>query len=254
VTATVVLVHGAWHGAWCFDRVVPLVRASGVDVVAVDLPGHGADARPLADLAGDAAHVASVLDAVSDEPGDVVLVGHSYGGAVITQAGLHEAVRELAYLCAFPVDLGESCANAAPEDPAAHAIDHHGRPNLGHAMVPADDGSCTVTVDGARACFYNGVDEQWTRWALDRLGPHSLLALAESPSVVAWRSRPSTYVVCADDMAVHPDLQAILARRCTRSITWDAGHSPFLSQPELVADLLIERATGSPFVPAPPSL
>jgi pimeloyl-ACP methyl ester carboxylesterase len=251
MAATVVLVHGAWHGAWCFDRVVPLVRAAGVDVVAVDLPGHGADQGPLSDLAGDAAQVATVLDAVT---GDVVLVGHSYGGAVITEAGLHPAVQELVYLCAFPVDVGESCAAAAADDPDARAIDHHGRPNLGHVMVLADDGSCTVTAEGARACFFNGVDESWTRWALDRLGRQSFGSLAESPSVVAWRTRPSTYVVCRDDQALHPALQEILARRCTRSIGWDAGHSPFLSHPDLVADLLIERATGPAFVPAPPSL
>lgn len=80
---SVVLVHGAWHGSWCWERVAPLVRDAGVDVTAVDLPSRS-DA--LGDLHGDAAHVRSVLDASG---GDVVLVGHSYGGAVITGAGDH---------------------------------------------------------------------------------------------------------------------------------------------------------------------
>jgi hypothetical protein len=76
MTATVVLVHGAWHGAWCFDRVMPLLREANVPAVAVDLPGHGQDRGPFTDLHGDASRVLAVLDGID---GDVVLLGHSYG-------------------------------------------------------------------------------------------------------------------------------------------------------------------------------
>src|SRR5207302_1944698 len=104
---SVVLVHGAWHGSWCWGRVMPLLRDAGVDTTAVDLPSRS---DPLGDLHGDAAHVRSVLDASA---GEVVLVGHSYGGAVITGAGTHDAVAHLVYLCAFALDKGESCMAAA---------------------------------------------------------------------------------------------------------------------------------------------
>src|SRR4030088_1094188 len=102
---TVVLVHGAWHGAWCFDRVMPLLEQVGIPAVAGDLPGHGQDPGPLTDLHGDAKRVREVLDGID---GDVVLLGHSYGGAVITEAGVHPAVTHLVYLCAVVPDAEES--------------------------------------------------------------------------------------------------------------------------------------------------
>ena len=95
--ATVVMVHGAWHGPWCFERVVPLLRDADVDARAVALAGEGYESD-----------VASVRDALDGIAGDVVLLGHSYGGAVITEAGVHPAVRHLVYLCAFALDEGES--------------------------------------------------------------------------------------------------------------------------------------------------
>src|SRR4249920_292329 len=98
--ASVVLVHGAWHGAWCWEPVVDGLCARGIDVVAVDLPGHGEDRGTLTDLHGDAARVREVLDQLE---APVVLVGHSYGGAVITEAGVHPNVHQLVYVAAFAI-------------------------------------------------------------------------------------------------------------------------------------------------------
>jgi pimeloyl-ACP methyl ester carboxylesterase len=229
--ATIVLVHGAWHGAWCFDRVLPLVHAASVDAVAVDL------ARTT--YADDVAAVSAVLDGVD---GDAVLLGHSYGGAVITAAGVHPSVRELVFLCAFALDDGESCMSAAPGAPGADAISHAGRPNLGDAIVAHDDGTTTLTRDGARACLYTDVDDATFEWAYSHLTAQRSETLAAVPNDIAWKSRPSTYVVCADDQGVHPDLQRIMARRCTESVEWPVGHSPFANRPELVADLVIDLA------------
>src|SRR5438132_10381075 len=127
MAAPVVLVHGAFHGAWCFDRVLPLLRDAGVEAVAVDLPGHGDDAGPFADLHGDADRVRAVLDEAGD---GAVLVGHSYGGAVVTEAGQHPAVAHVVYLCALALDEGESCATAAVDAAAGAGISHEGRPNF----------------------------------------------------------------------------------------------------------------------------
>ena len=229
--ATVVLVHGAWHGAWCFDRVVPQLRDAGIDAVAVDLARTG--------FTDDVAAVRAALDAID---GHAVLLGHSYGGAVITDAGVHPAVRHLVYLCAFALTEDEACVSAATGAPGANAISHEGRPNLGHAMVQHDDGTSTLTRDGARECLYADVDDETFDWAYARLTPQLNASLAAVPRAIAWRTRPSTYVVCANDQGVHPDLQRIMAGRCTEQLEWPVGHSPFANRPELVAELLVDHA------------
>ena len=224
---TVVLVPGAWHGSWCFEPVVAGLAAQGVDALAADLAGD--------DLHADAGAVRSLLDQLD---GDVVLAGHSYGGAVITEAGVHPRVRHLVYLCAFVLDEGESCMTAAAGDPATAAISHDGRPNLGDAFRTDDAGLVTLDPAGARACFYNACEPATASWAVGQLRPHALASLGQPPAEIAWRQRPSTYVVCRDDMAVHPDLQRVLATRCDEVVELAADHSPFLSTPDDVVALL----------------
>src|SRR4051794_13804378 len=226
MSSTIVLVHCAWHGAWCWDRVLPPLREKGHAVVAIDLPGHGLDPRPLGDLHGDAAAVCDVLDTID---GDVVLVGHSYGGAVITEAGAHPAVRQLVYVAAFCIDEDETCATTGGNDPRVAAISHEGRPNLAQAFVIQDDGSITITADGAAECLYNDCDQTDIDWALAHLTPQPMITFTQSPAVASWRTRPATYVVCDHDQAVHPDLQRLMAERCATTVTWPVDHSPFLS-------------------------
>jgi pimeloyl-ACP methyl ester carboxylesterase len=205
-----------------------------VPTVAVDLPGHGDDTEPLADLHGDAAAVRAAIDELGGAP--VVLCGHSYGGAVITEAGVHPDVRHLVYLCAFNLDTGETCAAAAPDIQAA-SID------LSGVLVFSDDGA-TTSIEPSRAIdvFYNACSPEDAAWALSRLGLHSMAGFGDSPSEIAWHTTPSTYVVCNDDHAIHPDLQRVLARRAKRTVAWKTDHSPFLSAPDLVAGLLSELA------------
>jgi len=232
----VVLVHGAWHGAWCWERVIGPLSDTGIEVVALDLPGHGDHPGPQGDLHTDAASVRAVLDSIG---APVVLLGHSYGGAVITEAGAHPAVAHLVYLCALAIDAGETCATAGSNDPAATGISHDGRIDLASIFVPSADGTAvTVTRDGAIATLYNDCDTESTEWALARLGPQPLVTFQQTPDAVAWKTKASTYVVCADDQAIHPELQRVLARRCTTSVEWPTGHSPFLCRPELVVELL----------------
>jgi pimeloyl-ACP methyl ester carboxylesterase len=197
----------------------------------------------LGDLHSD---VASVRETLDEFTGDVVLVGHSYGGAVITEAGLHPAVQHLVYVAAFALDDGESCVSAAANaEVEVGQISHEGRPNLGAGFIMGSDNIITLDPASAAECLYNDCDADTVAWALARLGPQPLITLQGTSKLAAWRTKPSTYVVCVDDMAVHPDLQRIMARRCGSVIEWPTDHSPFLCRPDLVAGLLVDLAKGS---------
>jgi pimeloyl-ACP methyl ester carboxylesterase len=235
--ARVALVHGAFHGAWCWDPVTDRLAAAGIEATAIDLPGHGADPGPLGDLYTDADRVRAVLDTLAPP---VVLVGHSYGGAVITDAGAHPAVAHLVYIASFALDEGESCMRSIPMARPAPPPDG---PSLADAMVTSADGSATLNLPLAAAAFYHDCDEDTAAWAVAHLGRQSMSSMRQSPRAVAWRERPSTYVVCTDDRAVDPGLQRLHAARCTTAVEWPTSHSPFLSRPELVTDLLVQLAT-----------
>jgi pimeloyl-ACP methyl ester carboxylesterase len=237
----VLLVHGAWHGAWCWEQVIAGLAGRDILGVAVDLPGHGADSGVLSDLHGDAERVRHALDGFT-EP--VILVGHSYGGVVITEAGTHPNTSHLVYIASFNLDDGESAMSAAVSESAT--LDHADRPDvLGHVHV-TPDGSSTVDDEGARMLFYNDCPDDIADWAVARLGPQRIETLSQAPRAVAWRQRPSTYAVCTADNIVHPGLQRALARRADNTVEWPTGHSPFLSRPELVVDLLAQVAQSSP--------
>jgi pimeloyl-ACP methyl ester carboxylesterase len=238
----VVLVHGAWHGAWAWERVLPLLTSAGVECCAPDLPGHGENGDPFGNLHSDVAIVREILDEFNS---GVVLVGHSYGGAVITEAGLHPAVERLVYVAAFALDDGESCVSAATAEVEVGELSHDGRLNLGDGFIMSSGDMITLDPAIAAECLYNDCDADTVTWALARLGPQPLITLQGTPKLVAWRTKPSTYVVCVDDMAVHPDLQRIMARRCGSVIEWPTDHSPFLCRPDLVAGLLVDLAKSS---------
>jgi pimeloyl-ACP methyl ester carboxylesterase len=238
MTDNVVLVHGAWCGAWCWERVIPAMAERGLRATAIDLPGHGGDASAMTDLHGDATRVTEILDGLG-EP--AILVGHSYGGAVITEAGEHPLVDQLVFIAAMVLDTGETCQKAATEEVAVAGLDWTGRPNFGKGFTVAPDNTVTLNPTVAAQCLYNDCDDATVAWALNRLGPHPLDNLRQAPSKIAWRTKPSTYAVCTDDLVVHPDLQRILAKRCTSVVEWPTGHSAF-SDPERVSGLLTEVA------------
>lgn len=225
---TVVLVHGAFHDAWCWGPVRTLLDDRGVPNQALDLPFTGLD--------GDAEAVAELLDAID---GLVVLCGHSYGGMVISRAASgRDDVSHLVYLCAVQVlDDAELAATM--------------RPTLvmEHFLVDEEVGT---TVDPAFAveCFYHDCSPDLAAGAAARLRPMrggvGPIDSEGAESVVpAWKAIPSTYVVCTDDRTLHPDTQRAMARNATRTVEWDTSHSPMLSQPDLVADLLADLAGGT---------
>jgi pimeloyl-ACP methyl ester carboxylesterase len=221
---TLVLVHGAFHGPWCFERVRPLLAAQGIESVAPELP--------LGELAGDVAVVREALDVVD---GPVVLLGHSFGGAVVTEAGTHPAVQALVYLAAVAPDVGESTGTAGPEIGEGHIV----------STLRVDDAGRTfVDPAEAAALFYpDAAPADAAAWA-SRLRSGSSAGMTAAVSTAAWRDRPSHYVVCVDDPIVPEAVQRRLAARAG-SVVHDipGDHSPFLARPRELAGILAAIVT-----------
>jgi pimeloyl-ACP methyl ester carboxylesterase len=236
MSSTVVLVHGAWHGAWCWEQVLPLLDAANVPVIAVDLPTVS---HPSATMHDDADYVRGALDSIT---GEAVLVGHSYGGVVISEAGVHPSVAHLVYLCAFALDVGES----AQENTLAGGEDVGGSDlvaAIDFAELPTGEAVLTIKPEGAIAAFYHDCAPAIAAGAVERLRPQPAASLVDTVNAAAWREKPATYVVCTDDRAIPAALQRSNAARIGSSIDWPTSHSPFASRPELVADLLIELSS-----------
>ena len=220
--AGAVLVHGLWHGAWCWDAVRAGLADRGIESVAVELP--------LTDLGADTRAAIEVIDAF-DRP--AVLVGHSYGGAVVTGAGAHPLVRELVYVAAYQLDEGESVSRPG-------AVGRLPDTRLGEALRVAGDQVGLDPVLGP-ALLYGDAAADVTAAAAARLRPVGRAVFRGVPEAVAWRSVASTYVVCAADEVVHPARQRTMAARATRSLEWPCGHSPQATRPDVVADLVAAR-------------
>jgi pimeloyl-ACP methyl ester carboxylesterase len=225
---SVVLVHGAFHGGWCWERVIPLLPPS-VAIEAVDLP--------CTSLEADARHLRDVLD---DAVAPVLLCGHSYGGMVITEAGGHAKVEHLVYLAAAMPRVGQGMEAAARDERGSDGRGSDGEVSV-PPLLPAGD---ALTVDPALASvlFYADCDSVDVEAAVARLRPTAAGCLSAPATEEAWRVRPTTYVVCTEDQAIPPDVQRWMSREITDVREWSSSHSPFLSHPQLVAGLLEELA------------
>lgn len=214
-----VLVHGAFHGARCFDRLVEVLASLGATCTTPELP--------LTSLAADAAVVRSTLDRMD---GPVVLLGHSYGGAVVTVAGNHPAVERLVLLAALAPDAGEA-VNGGPVEISRSFLS---------ALRTGASGQLEVDPEQAARLFYPDADPLAAAAAAARLRPGSTGLPGERIERAAWRSRPTSYVVCADDPIVLPVSQRALAARTGGAVYEITGdHSPFLARPVELAELLL---------------
>lgn len=225
----VVLVHGAFHGAWCWEKVTPLLDDAGVPWHALDLPSC-ADAASGAGVAEDDAAVRAVLSGL---PGDetAILLGHSRGGTVITEAGTHDRVGHLVYLTALLLEKGENPGTRIGL-------------TLANATVKNPDGTWTADVAAGADLFYNDCDGSEISWAASKLRSQTV-AVDTRNSVEAWKTTPTTYVVCNLDKALTPETQRSMAEHAQHVVEWEIGHSPFLNRPELVASLLIGLSVSS---------
>lgn len=237
--ATFVLIHGAWHGAWCWYKVAPLLEAKGHTVVTPDLPGHGDDLTPVGDVTLDAyvQRVCKVIDA-QQEP--VILLGHSMGGIVITQTAEErpDRIAALVYLTAFLLPNGKCSSDYADRD-----LDRLLPSNL----IEGEDGvSTTVRQEALKEIFYQDCPDEDVALARERLTPQ-----AKAPRLTPMRTTderfgrvPRFYIECTADNALAPELQRELYTQlpCRQVISMNSGHSPFFSQPEALARHLVSLA------------
>ena len=230
---TFALVHGGYHGAWCWERLTPLLQQAGDDVVTMDLPLDDGTATfdTYADL------VCAALDGCDD---DVVLVGHSYAGNTITLVAARRPLRHLVFLCAMIPDVGRSLAEQLGDKPEML------NPAYEQGLSVPDEQLRQEWTDLDLACevFYGDCDEPIAQAALSRLRPQSAnpaifpFSLAEHPGV------PTTYIVCSDDQMLRPEWsrQMVRERLTAELIEMPGGHSPMLSRPSDLADVLLRLA------------
>ena len=232
---TFVLVHGASHGSWCWDKVVPLLEAQGHQAVAVDLPGntYGEFDIPAAQVTLNtyANHVCKVLDQLG-EP--VVLVGHSLGGLTITQTAEYrpDKIRTLVYLTALLLRPGEAMMPVESRRPGDV------RKGLERDSWTVSEDLSTIIFDeeSLQARFYNDCSDADFAWAKSMLVPQPSGPIIDPMKTTDenFGRVPKVYIECHQDGAIWLPYQQEMQTKvhCERSISMDTGHSPFLSAPE----------------------
>ena len=237
--STFVLVHGAWHGGWCWRKLAPILEAAGHRVLTPDLPGRGPDVENMSGLTlDDYADFLSFTLAAETEP--VVLVGHSLGGAVITQAAefCPSDVGLLVYLAAYLPGDGESVADWALSD-----VD-----SLLSKFMEVDwlSGSLRLDRAGSLECLYDDCSEADRAHALQHLADEPLAPVAQPLSLSggATSELPAVYIECLRDQTVSPSMQSQMQekRRFDEIRSLDSGHSPFYSCPSELATVLEDAA------------
>lgn len=222
---TVVLVHGAFADGSCWVEVIRLLQAEGVKVVSVQ--------NPLSSLAADVTATQRVLNQQT-EP--VVLVGHSWGGMVITEAGTHPKVSALVYVAAFAPDIGLSVAEMLQPYPPA--------PWLGDTMAD-EAGNLTLNQSAFLKYFAPDLPARQARALWSVQVPTFQGTLVEKATQVAWSGKPSWYVLAEQDKIINPDLQrAMSARMGARVTPIRSGHLPMLSHPHGVASVILNAVRG----------
>ncbi len=247
--STFILVHGAWHGAWCWYKVVPLLEKAGHRAIAVDLPGLGRDRTPLRDVSLQS-YVDRVGAAIDQQPGRAILVGHSRGGIVISQTAEQRPARieKLVYLAAFLLPNGQALLPGALEDTRSLLLQ-----NL---VVDEKQGYMTVKEAAYREAMYGDCSDEDVALAASLLTPEPI-APCVTPLDLSERNFgqvPRVYIETLGDDALTLAAQRkmVAAMPCERVISMDTAHSPFFSAPQELADHLASlspaRSRGS--VPA----
>ncbi len=222
----IVLIHGGFVDGSGWQGVHKILRKKGYNVSIVQ--------NPTISLAED---VAATKRVIAAQPGQVVLVGHSYGGVVVTEAGNHPKVAGLVYIAAFAPDAGESVQSLIQNPPPGAPVP---------PILPPQDGFLLLDRSKFAAAFAADVNADSAAFMADSQVPWGVQAFAGAVSQAAWRSKPSWYLVTTEDKMIPPDAQRAMSRRAgSRVVEVKGSHAVFVSQPDPVASLIEEAAVGS---------
>jgi pimeloyl-ACP methyl ester carboxylesterase len=223
--ADVVLVHGGFVDGSGWEDVYRILKKDGYKVSIVQ--------NPTSSLAADVAATKRVL---AQEKGPVVLVGHSYGGVVITEAGNDPKVAGLVYIAAFAPDKGESVAALIKDPPPGAPVP---------PILPPQDGYLSLDREKFAASFAGDLPKEKAQFMADSQVPWGVGALAGTISEPAWKTKPSWYLVATDDRMIPPAAQRAMSKRAGSTIIESRGsHALYLSQPEAVASVIRKAARG----------
>lgn len=241
--ATFALVHGAWHGAWCWDRLTPQLEALGHRVITMDLPcdDPAATFDDYADI---------VCTAIADVSGDdLVLVGHSLGGLTVARVAAQRAVSRLVYLCALLPVVGRSFAQQLADEEDMLLPDYLN----GLSSLDSEGRTRWIEREVAIRVLFADCDDTTATAAFNRLRPQGTAGYGIAYALPAFPSASTTYVVCTEDRIVNPEWSKRIARERlgTDVVEMPGSHSPFLSRPKELAAAL-HRVSGPP-LPLPSS-
>ncbi|MEM9460839.1 MAG: alpha/beta hydrolase [Myxococcota bacterium] len=220
-TASVVLVHGAFADGSAWNKVIPILQEAGVEVAAAQLP--------LSSLADDAAAATRLIDL---QASPVVLVGHSWGGAVITEAGAHENVEALVYVAAFAPDADQPVGGLLEGLPPAPWQEE---------LIPDAGGNLRLSANAMSTYFAPDLPASETAVMAATQGPINAETFEQAPTTAAWRDKPTHYVISDDDKIIPTPLQVSMAETISaETTTLLASHVPMLSKPEEVAQIILD--------------
>ena len=216
---SIVFSHGIWADGSCFSKLIPTLQAEGHDVIAAQ---YGLDT-----LKADVDASVAAIERVA--PGPVVLVGHSYGGTVITKAGVHPRVNALVYICALGPDESETSASIQAKFPTTDVFQN----------IDVQNGRVWLKPVTGVPCFAGDLSAEEQALVYATAAPPAATLFGEQLDGVAWRTKPNWYIVGAQDRAVHPDLERFCAKRMGAATTeLHSSHVPMLSQPRAVLEVI----------------
>jgi pimeloyl-ACP methyl ester carboxylesterase len=222
----IVLVHGAWADGSSWSKVIPILEVRGFHVVSVQ--------NPLTSFVDDVAAAKRIIDA---QDGPVLLVAHSYGGAVITEAGNNPKVVGLVYVAAFAPDQGESAASLGQPYGVTPGVAQ---------LRPVEGGFLVLTEKGVFEDFAPDLSIEERKILLATQNPTQGAALGTPITTAAWRNKPTWFVVASNDRMISPQQEKDSAEKMkATTLTLPTSHVPMLSRPKEVADFIIDAASGS---------
>ena len=228
------LVHGAWHGAWAWEETQRSLEARGHHVITIDLPGHGSDTTPISEISFRG-YVDAVKARLSTKSGQHILVGHSLGGAAVSQAAeeMAQAVEAVVLVSGFVLRPNESTLDVMKDDAASDF--------LSKLIFSADQSSATVSAETLQSHVYNGGTAEQIGRAAPQLRPQATEPFfAHTTLGAAFDGLRRLYVECTDDRVLSLDMQRKIQERCgvTRLATLASGHVPLITRPRELGDAL----------------